>query len=92
MILSRNKINYVHPFKPHFFFYIKWSLRGSKLYKYVFVMKQKDFAPKRRFFPFRVDLFSEGFGILKSRQGIIKLTPLKNKMAENIPIKFIKSS
>ena len=55
-------------------------------------MKRKDFAPKRRFFPFRVDLFSEGFGILKSRQEIIKLTPLKNKMAENIPIKFIKSS
>ena len=37
MFLSRNKKNNVYPCKPQFY-YIKWGLRGSKLYRYVFVM------------------------------------------------------
>ena len=37
MFLSRNKKNNVYPCKPQFYF-IKWGLRGSKLYRYVFVM------------------------------------------------------
>ena len=35
---SRNKKNNVYPCKPQFN-YIKVGLRGSKLYRYVFVMK-----------------------------------------------------
>ena len=38
MLLSRNKKNNVYPCKPQFY-YIKWGLRGSKLYRHVFVMK-----------------------------------------------------
>ena len=34
--LSRNKKNNVYPYKSQFY-YIKWGLRGSKLYRYVFV-------------------------------------------------------
>ena len=37
MFLSRNKKNNIYPCKPQFY-YIKWGLRGSKLYRYVFVM------------------------------------------------------
>ena len=37
MFLSRNKKNNVYPCKPKFY-YIKWGLRGSKLYRHVFVM------------------------------------------------------
>ena len=37
MFLSRNKKNNVYPCKPQFY-YIKWGLRGSNLYRYVFVM------------------------------------------------------
>ena len=37
MFLNRNKKNNVYPCKPQFY-YIKWGLRGSKLYRYVFVM------------------------------------------------------
>ena len=37
MFLSRNKKHYVYPCKPQFY-YIKWGLKGSKLYRYVFVM------------------------------------------------------
>ena len=37
MYLSRNKKNNVYPCKPQFYF-MKWGLRGSKLYRYVFVM------------------------------------------------------
>ena len=37
MFLSRNKKNNVYPCKPQFY-YIKVGLRGSKLYKHVFVM------------------------------------------------------
>ena len=37
MFLSRNKKNNVYPCKPQFY-YIKVGLRGSKLYRYVFVM------------------------------------------------------
>ena len=36
-VLSRNKKNNVQPCKPQFY-YIKWGLRGAKLYRYVFVM------------------------------------------------------
>ena len=32
--------NNVYPCKPQFY-YIKWDLRGSKLYRYVFVMEHK---------------------------------------------------
>ena len=39
MFLSRNNKNNVHPCKPQFYF-IKVGLRGSKLYRYVFVMKR----------------------------------------------------
>ena len=38
MLLSRNKKNNVYPCKPQFY-YINWGLRGSKLYRYVFVMR-----------------------------------------------------
>ena len=37
MFLSRNNKNNVYPCKPQFYF-IKVGLRGSKLYRYVFVM------------------------------------------------------
>ena len=37
MLLSRNKKNNVYPCKPQFY-YIKWGLRGVKLYRYIFVM------------------------------------------------------
>ena len=37
MLLSRNKKNNVYPCKPQFY-YRKVGLRGSKLYRYVFVM------------------------------------------------------
>ena len=37
MLLSRNKKNNVYPCKPQFH-YIKVGLRGSKLYRHVFVM------------------------------------------------------
>ena len=40
MFLNRNKKNNVYPCKPQFY-YIKMSLRGSKLYRYVFVMLTK---------------------------------------------------
>ena len=40
MFLSRNKKNNVYPCKTQFY-YIKWGLRGSKLYRYVFVMRIK---------------------------------------------------
>ena len=38
MFLSRNKKNNVYPCKPQFF-YIKWGLRGSTLYRRVFEME-----------------------------------------------------
>ena len=38
MFLSRNKKNNAYPCKPQFY-YIKEGLRGSKLYRRVFVMK-----------------------------------------------------
>ena len=38
MFLSRNKKNNVYPCKPQFF-YTKVGLKGSKLYRYVFVME-----------------------------------------------------
>ena len=38
MFLSRNMKNNVYPCKPQFY-YIKMGLRGSKLYRHVFVMK-----------------------------------------------------
>ena len=37
MFLIRNKKNNVYPCKPQFY-YIKWGLRESKLYRHVFVM------------------------------------------------------
>ena len=40
MFLSRNKKNNVYPCKPKFY-YIKWGLRGSKLYRHVFMMLLK---------------------------------------------------
>ena len=36
-VLSRNKKNNVYPCKPNFTI-LKWGLRGSKLYRHVFVM------------------------------------------------------
>ena len=38
MVLSRNMKNNVYPCKPQFYYIKKWGLRGSKLYRYVFVM------------------------------------------------------
>ena len=38
MVLSRNKKNNVYPCKPQFY-YIKWGLKGSELFRYVFVMR-----------------------------------------------------
>ena len=37
MLLRRNKKNNVYPVNPRFTIY-KWGLRGSKLYRYVFVI------------------------------------------------------
>ena len=37
MFLSRNKANNVYPCEPQFY-YIKVGFKGSKLYRYVFVM------------------------------------------------------
>ena len=40
MFLSKNKKNNVYPCKPQFYYInIKWGLRGSKLYRRVFVMR-----------------------------------------------------
>ena len=39
MFLSRNKKNNVYPCKPQFY-YIKVGLKGSKLYRHVFVMNK----------------------------------------------------
>ena len=50
MSLSRNKKNNVYPCKIQFY-YVKWGLRGSKLYRYVFVMLvpySKELEPYRR--------------------------------------------
>ena len=44
MVLSRNKKNNIYPFKPQFY-YINWGLRGSKLYRRVFVMYLLTRAP-----------------------------------------------
>ena len=41
MFLSRNKKSNVYPCKPQFYC-IKWGLRGSKLYRCVFVMLSID--------------------------------------------------
>ena len=41
MFLSRNKKINVYPYKPQFY-YIKWGLRGSKLYRRVLVMMAAD--------------------------------------------------
>ena len=41
MFLSRNKKNNVYPCKPQFYYIKKWGLRGSKLYRRVFVMGSK---------------------------------------------------
>ena len=38
MFLSRNKKNNVYPCKSKFYCILKWGLRGSKLYRRVFVM------------------------------------------------------
>ena len=46
MFLSRNKKNNVYPCKPQF--YYKWGLRGSKLYRYVFLMSWYDFSNVER--------------------------------------------
>ena len=54
MLLSRNKKNNVYPLKPRFY-YIKLGLRGSKLYRSVFVMSSEkglDSKWKEKFFPF----------------------------------------
>ena len=40
MFLSSNKKNNVYPCKPKFY-YKKWGLRGPKLYRYVFMMINK---------------------------------------------------
>ena len=40
MFLSRNKKNNVYPCKPQFY-YIKVGFKGSKLYRYVFVMSSR---------------------------------------------------
>ena len=40
MFLSRNKEKNVYPYKPQFY-YIKVGFKGSKLYRPVFVMRQK---------------------------------------------------
>ena len=40
MFSSRNKKNNVYPCKPQFY-YINWGLRGSKLYRNVFVMHRR---------------------------------------------------
>ena len=41
MFLSRNKKHNVYPCKPQFY-YIKVGFKGSKLYRYVFVMSNTD--------------------------------------------------
>ena len=41
MFLSRDKKNNVYPCKPQFY-YIKWGLRWSKLYRRVFVIVKKN--------------------------------------------------
>ena len=41
-VLSRNKKNNVYPFRPQFYC-IKVGFKGSKLYRYVFVMGKTPF-------------------------------------------------
>ena len=51
MFLSRNKKHNVYPCKPQFY-YIKWGLRGSKLYRHVFVMPNYSSSDIQIFFVF----------------------------------------
>ena len=51
MFLSRNKKNNVYPCKPQFY-YLKWGLRGSKLYRHVFVMKSAKSVELRGLYTF----------------------------------------
>ena len=64
MFLSRNKKNNVYPCKSQFY-YIKWGLRGSKLYRCVFVMLRltSGFVYLRKYFEGRHITF-EGRRIL----------------------------
>ena len=63
MFLSKNKKNNIYPCKPQFY-YIKWVLRGSKLYRHVFVMKNGVNATDHLETDPDDDLFSlEGFPI-----------------------------
>ena len=48
MFLSRNKKNNVYPCKPQFY-YKKWGLRGSKLYRHVFLMASGYEGPAKSF-------------------------------------------
>ena len=45
--LSRNKENNVYPCKPQFY-YVKVGFKGSKLYRYVFLMCLADLCGRRR--------------------------------------------
>ena len=47
MFLNRNMKNNVNPCKPQFY-YIKVGLKGSKLYRYVFVMVSTDNDDKNK--------------------------------------------
>ena len=46
MFFSRYKKNNVYPRKPHFY-YIKVGFKGSKVYRYVFVMKRVGSSEKK---------------------------------------------
>ena len=46
MFLSENEKNNVYPCKPQFC-YIKVGFKGSKLYRYVFVMKNEKFQQQK---------------------------------------------
>ena len=42
MFLSRNKKNNVYHYKPQYYCKKKWGLRGSNLYRHVFVMQKEE--------------------------------------------------
>ena len=64
MFLSRNKKNYVYPCKPQFY-YIKVGLKGSKLYRHVFMMKTKQ-SQSSRLSPAKFVYRAEYHCVLKS--------------------------
>ena len=74
MFLSRNKKNHVYPCKPQFY-YIKVGFKGVKIMPTgnLSSQRRKNLFPilKSKFFPFRIDYYSEVFDLQKNKKGIV---------------------